>query len=119
MYFTINDPILGYESITISGHARPAYIVEAREAMEEAWQLYYAAVDTRDQIFIQTRRENAEYLEARYHRLYRQWNNAKGEALEAMDGDCTCSPDPNRNSLACPACIAQAEARNEGGIPWK
>lgn len=93
---------------------RPAKveIVQAEEAVAWAWNEIYHHLDTR----------NGEHYETEWWERHAQLQAAANEAeerltalrLEALN-ECTCDPDPRRESTLCPVCRA---ANTEREMPY-
>jgi hypothetical protein len=110
MYYTINDPMTTWATTElVSGHAKPAWLTEAQDDMELAWQLQQDSAESGDPELAYERLETALNLEKRYRKLYAQWDNAKATLLT---DDCTCDESPGRYGSACPVCLAASLIRN-------
>ena len=112
MQYTIERPEVGYEAIGISGHAKPAWLEDAREAMEFEWTKYQEVCDLvtpdeRDKML-----SHCLYMERRYHQLWVKWNGAKATIL---DTECTCN---GTEPMACPHCRARSQLRYGSDIPY-
>lgn len=99
----------------------PQNVAEARDNMFAAWAEYQGLVDyfeagiVTERSVIAAALQIAEDAEAEYHRIWREWDAAKGAALAAIDDECTCTPFITG---LCPACEKDAEKRRTEELPY-